>query len=244
MKNKFIFDLDDTLIYNHHLYSLAKLEFAKMAMDCLGPRAPDTQSIIGLAEEKDNALISSIGFSPNRFPSSFVAAFEEIATKMKLSNDRLNWGKKMAYQIGEKVFNPQYWPDYLISGAKDTLDFLVAQNDSLCLLTMGDEDVQKRKVDHYGVEKWFGKNIYVVPREKGKVMEELSANQDKSKIWYVGNSMKSDILPALNSGIGAVYIPFEAWKYNAHTGELPNKEELIELDSIEQIISLYPSRFS
>lgn len=243
MRNRFIFDLDDTLIYSHHYYSIAKLDFAKFVLDYLGPRVPDAKAIIDLAEKKDNVLINTLGFSPKRFPTSFVQAFEEIAKKMQVSSENLEFGKSKSYEIGSRVFNMLYRSKSLIENAPETLDFLLANHDELFLLTMGDKAVQDDKIENYGIKRWFGENIYVVPQDKGPMIQKLSSEADKSRVWYVGNSMKSDILPALDSGIGAVYIPFEAWQFIAHTGEIPVNDRLIKVDSIEEIINLYPSRF-
>lgn len=244
MRNKFIFDLDDTLIYSHHYYSIAKLDFAKFVLDSLGPRVPDAKAIIELAEKKDNTLIGTLGFSPKRFPTSFVQAFEEIAKTMHVSPGDLEFGKSKSYEIGSRVFNMLYRSKSLVDNASKTLDFLLDNRDELFLLTMGDKAVQEDKVENCGIKKWFGENIYVVPQDKGPMMQKLSSEADKSRVWYVGNSMKSDILPAINSGIGAVYVPFEAWQFLAHTGEIPVNDRLIKVDSIDEIISLYPSKFS
>ena len=72
MNKTFIFDYDDTLAWNQHDYSYAQLEFLKwIIFEKLWPKAPDLQSIINMEVDIDNKNVETMGFSMERFPTSF-----------------------------------------------------------------------------------------------------------------------------------------------------------------------------
>ena len=244
MKNRFIFDLDDTLINTQHRYSLALMKFVNFVYENLGPTAPGITEMLNLQSKIDLEAVTKKNFAMERFPTSLADTFEQLAIKMKKPQGQIVWGKKHSYRLGMEVYDADYWTDELIPGARDTLDFLSNKQDELFLITMGDETVQKRKIEHYDLSQWFGNRTYIVPKEKGPTMKTLSENLDKSKVWYVGNSMRSDIIPALSCGIGAIYIPQSTWAYDNHPNENEEHPRKLTLDSIAEIITLYPSKFS
>jgi putative hydrolase of the HAD superfamily len=243
MDKTFIFDLDDTLIWNQHYYSLAQLHFASFVMSAIGPRTPNLQEIINLEVSIDVTLTKTFGFSKDRFPSSFQLAYREIRTRLGLPEDKL--GEMIAYRFGEGAFNEEKWKkEGLVQGAKETLDFLVQNGDELLLLTKGDYDIQKRKLEVTECNRWFGNirdgRMNIVPEKSSELFEKIVGDRDKSKIWAVGNSAKSDIIPALKVGLKAVYIPQETWAYEKHSDvEFASNPRLVTFNEIIEIKERY-----
>lgn len=245
MKRNFIFDMDDTLNFNQHYYSLAQIEFAKYIFDTLGPRAPNAQVVLNLEVKNDLEGVQKLGFAKERFPTSFADTYRQISEKMNESPADREKHAQEAYAIGASVFNSKTWIKHLIPGAKDTLDFLVEQGDELHLLTTGDETVQNKKIDFYQLSNWFPqKRIHIVPHHKKERIAEISANKDRRNTWFVGNSAKSDIAPALEVGIGAIYVPQETWAYECHDLDKADKTRLVTIPQISDIISIYESRLA
>lgn len=241
MKNRFIFDLDDTLIHTAKHYNKVLDRFAQFVQKDIGVEAPSTSEILEIQAKVDLASIAYKDFAKERFPTSLAKTYQIIANRTKKSQIETIEGERKAYEIGLKVFDPNYWTRKLVAGAEDTLNFLTSQQEELFLLTMGDEEVQRKKINHFNLERWFGSKIHIVPKEKKPILENISRNSDKSKIWMVGNSMRSDIIPALECGIWGVYIPQETWAYDNHPDENKNHPRKITLPKIDKLIDVYMS---
>jgi putative hydrolase of the HAD superfamily len=66
------------------------------------------------------------------------------------------------------------------------------------------------KVDRSGLGRYF-QHTGIVKEKDAAAYETLVAEQgfDKAQSWMIGNSPKSDINPALEVGLGAVWVPHE-----------------------------------
>jgi putative hydrolase of the HAD superfamily len=76
------------------------------------------------------------------------------------------------------------------------------------LLTKGDPQEQRRKIDASGLDHHF-RSVHIV-REKHvdcylRLVEERALPAERA--WMIGNSPRSDILPARQAGLNAVFIP-------------------------------------
>ncbi len=241
MNKTFIFDYDDTLAWNQHDYSYAQLEFLRwMIFEKLWPNAPDVQYIINLEVKIDNENVETMGFSMERFPTSFQQTYKAICKEKNIDYDEEDL--KKAYEIGMLAFDEKRWEKLgLVEGAKETLDYLVEKEDELILLTKGDLKIQKKKIKATDCKKWFGKEIYIVPQKDAGVIDKIVGNRDKSKVWHVGNSIRSDVSPAFKAGIKMIYIPCETWAYEREHKGIPKDSRLITFQKIIEIKDNYNS---
>jgi putative hydrolase of the HAD superfamily len=78
----------------------------------------------------------------------------------------------------------------------------------LILFTKGEPAEQAAKVQRSGLQGFF-EFIEIVPEKDTKIYNELVNKHKivKTQGWMVGNSPRSDINPALQAGLNAVYIP-------------------------------------
>jgi len=234
MNKTFIFDLDDTLIRNTHYYSHAKLNLARFVLNRIGLRAPDCQSLINLQTSIDKEAVKEKGFSSDRFPNSCKKTYKKICETLGIEDSE---GVDIAYQIGCSVFNGDNWKkEGLLDGAEETLDFLVAQNDKLVLLTKGDVKIQRRKFEVLNLNKWF-RDWHIVERNKDEVLKTYLDCQPQ--LWHVGNSIRSDIEPSLKLGIKTIYLPCETWAYEMDHNGVPEDSLLIQFDKILKIKEKY-----
>jgi putative hydrolase of the HAD superfamily len=101
-------------------------------------------------------------------------------------------------------------PMALLPGVAETLATLATRH-RLVLLTKGDPDDQHDKIERSGLAPHFG--AIDVVREKDVVAYRDVTERhgvDPAETWMIGNSPKSDVLPALANGWGAVFIPHPA----------------------------------
>ena len=95
----------------------------------------------------------------------------------------------------------------LLPDVAETLDQLGSRH-SLFLLTKGDPDEQQRKIDASNVSHHFI-DIHIVAEKNVDTYHSVTSQHDldPARTWMIGNSPKSDILPARRAGLNAVFIP-------------------------------------
>ena len=116
----------------------------------------------------------------------------------------------MVMSFGERILSE---PIELIEGVEETLQQLVEVHD-LTLMTKGQEQEQRLKIDRSGIGGYF-RHAEVVPEKDAASYRFLaeSIGLDPERTWMIGNSPKSDINPALAAGFNAVFIPHHAtWR--------------------------------
>ena len=95
----------------------------------------------------------------------------------------------------------------VIEGVPETLEYLSSRHE-LTLFTKGHPDEQKLKLDRSGLGVYFAHTAIVKEKDSAaytKLVTERSLDPQRS--WMIGNSPKSDINPALECGLNAVFVP-------------------------------------
>ena len=109
-------------------------------------------------------------------------------------------------------------PIELIAQVEETLEYFSTRHD-LTLFTKGNPEEQKLKLDRSGVAIYFGHTAIVKEKDArsyAALIQERSFNPERA--WMIGNSPKSDINPALEVGLNAVFVP------HPHTWSLEHEE--------------------
>lgn len=130
-------------------------------------------------------------------------------------------------QIGTSLINI---PMEILPGVEDVLKELWGSGKyTLVVATKGDLLDQQRKLDRSGLAKYFH-HIEVMSNKDeaafGRLLGHLGCRSEE--FLMIGNSMKSDILPVLNIGGNAIYIPFHStWEHEKVEGDVqhPNLYE-------------------
>jgi putative hydrolase of the HAD superfamily len=109
------------------------------------------------------------------------------------------------------------------------------------LVTKGDADDQMGMVARSGLRRHLHQ-VDVVPEKDvaayGDILRRHGATPDRS--WMIGNSPKSDILPALQAGLGAVFVPHAAtWTLELADLPPPHTPRFIELDRFSALLELF-----
>src|SRR5205807_7172189 len=140
-----------------------------------------------------------MGYGSANFTKSLVETYRRLAEK-DLQDEDVQYVR----QLGEQIRSQ---PLQLLEGVRETLVYLSPRHD-LFLLTKGDSEEQKLKVEQSGIEGYF-RQVVIVPEKDvstyHRIVSELQI--DPQHTWMIGNSPRSDINPALAAGLNAVYIP-------------------------------------
>jgi len=232
MNKTFIFDLDDTLYSCEEDYSEEIFNAGLIILNDVKEHAPGAKKFCELREKIDMEQMpdKGLGYKP-RFAESLVLTYQTICKRsyIKPKNQII----KKLHQIGMSVFRVDNLAKGLIDGAKETLEFLVKNDDTLHLLTRGAEDIQNQKIDLNDARQYFT-TIKIL---ETKTALDFKALKNGKKTYSVGDSITSDVNPAIEAGIQPIHIPRETWENNF--GKISNPRKVITLKRISDIIEIY-----
>ena len=200
-----LFDGDDTLWSTEELYDEAR----SAARDIVAAAGLDGDEWEQLERTLDVANVAGLGFSPQRFPASCVQAYEQQCE---------SHGVPLQPAITSKIWDAartvfERHPPIKI-GARETLSALRARGIRLALLTKGHPEVQERRIEHSGLRQYFDLVHIVAEKSPQAILDMVTAlGGDPGNSWMVGNSVRSDVLPALKAGLHAIWIDAHVWEY-------------------------------
>ncbi|MFG2225791.1 HAD family hydrolase [Streptomyces sp. NPDC048644] len=124
----------------------------------------------------------------------------------------------------------------LITGVPETLAELSGRHEML-MLTKGEADEQRRKVAASGLTGHF-RDVHIVAEKDVATYEELKRAYQlvPETTWMIGNSPKSDILPARSAGLNAVFIPHDRTWSLEHGDIDPDDEKVLQLASFGELL--------
>ena len=195
------FDADDTLWHNERLFQLSQARFAELLAD---HAAPDHLAERLHAAERRN--LGRYGFGVKGFVLSM------IETAIEVTEARVP-----AAVIAELIAAGHELlahPIELLPHAQDTISALSGRAD-LVLITKGDLLDQERKLAQSGLGEHFSAVEIVsdkTPATYARIFAGTLARQGNAMM--VGNSLRSDVIPALAVGAWGVHVPHETtWAY-------------------------------
>jgi putative hydrolase of the HAD superfamily len=190
------FDADDTLWHNMRFYALTQGRFTALLADyadtaLLGERL--------LAAERRNLGI--YGYGIKGFTLSMIETAIEI-TDGRVPAHVL----KQVLEAGREMLSH---PIEALPFAHEVLEALAASH-TLVLITKGDLFDQERKVAASGLGDYFD-GIEIVSDKTALTYDRIFARHGDGPAHslMVGNSLKSDVVPALHAGSWGVYVPHE-----------------------------------
>ena len=202
MRYHLLIDADDTLWENNIYFEQAIHAFITF----LDHSQLSREEVRAVLDEVERLM----GYGSVNFTRSLVETYRRLAEK-----DIQDGDVQQVRRFGEQI---RTHPLQLLEGVKETLDYLSPRHD-LLLLTKGDFEEQKLKVERSGIEGFF-RQVVIVPEKDvatyHRVVSELRV--EPKHTWMVGNSPRSDINPALAAGLNAVFIP------HPHTWHLEHEE--------------------
>ncbi|MES1257490.1 MAG: HAD family hydrolase [Acidobacteriota bacterium] len=192
-----IFDADDTLWENNIYFEQAFADFC----DYLNHSSLAPEEIRGILDEIELANAKIHGYGAVNFGRNLSQCYLRLAERAVEDHD-LERVKAFALRILAQEIE-------LMEGVAETLPFL-AEKHELTICTKGDPAEQNRKIDKSGLRPLFA-HCAVVKEKSRETYEHLADVRgfDLAHTWMIGNSPKSDINPALEAGLRAVFVPHE-----------------------------------
>jgi putative hydrolase of the HAD superfamily len=201
-----IIDADDTLWENNIYFERAFDEF----VDFLAHSSLSSLEVRAVLDEIETVNNKIHGYGTANFTRNLTECYQRLAEREIASGDLAR-----IMSVTEQIV---HHPIELIAGVEETLEYLSLRHD-LTLFTKGNAEEQKLKLDRSGLAIYFGHTAIVKEKDVssyGALIQDR--RMDPRQTWMIGNSPKSDINPALEAGIGAVFVPHQ------HTWRLEHQE--------------------
>ena len=197
------FDADDTLWDNEPYFQQVGQEMCQI----LVPYA-DADTVLDSLYQTEMGNMADYGYGAVAFTLSLVE------NAVKVSQGKVK-GEEILRIIraGQRLMHLNAKP---LEGVEETLAQLKATDKyRMVLFTKGELLTQENKLHRSGLESYFDKVVIVSNKDENAFRKLcLDFGIAPSELLMVGNSLKSDIKPALDIGAYGVYIPYHTnWKH-------------------------------
>ena len=206
MQQHLIIDADDTLWENNIYFERAFDEFVQY-LDHSTLTPTEVREVL---DEIELANAKIHGYGSLNFGRNLRQCYQHLAEREVCEEDL-----RTVMSFAEQILD---CPMQVIDGVAETLEYLARRHD-LTLFTKGHPEEQKLKIDRSGLVVYFG-HTAIVKEKDVAAYRTLVAERgiDSGRAWMAGNSAKSDINPALEAGLNAIFIP------HSHTWSLEHQE--------------------
>ena len=215
-------DADDTLWHNETIFRLTQDRFRALMVDVAAPDILDAR----LAEIEGRNL-RLYGYGVKGFTLSMIETAMELTDHQppaRLITDILAAGREMLVHPVEPL------PGVEVALAELSNDF------RLVLITKGDLLHQEQKLAASGLGDHFAA-VEIVSEKNAHTYERVFARHGTGAVEAAmcGNSLKSDVLPALEAGAWAAHVPYPVtWAHELAEAPL-NHPRFADLENISEL---------
>jgi putative hydrolase of the HAD superfamily len=192
-----LIDADDTLWENNVYFERAIVDFISF----LNHRERSPAEVREILNDVERECIVTHGYGLPSFTRSLVKTFERLSVEPitpALHETIHGFARSIAEQ-----------PVRMLPRVFETLEYL-HQRHQLILVTKGNFAEQSGKVEHSAVKHFFHAIEIVAEKNAhayGKIVSQHRLTSEQT--WMIGNSPKSDINPALEAGLNAIFVPHD-----------------------------------
>lgn len=203
-------DFDDTLVDTAPRFLGARrLLFERL--EALGFEAERCRTVHHRVVDPE--MMQRFGLGPARLEHSFRETYARLCAASEVAMDEAV--ADALSEIGRGVAGTPA----LLEGALEALDRLARRLPTVLYTQAGDPEYQLRCVREAGVEALLGaERVHVAPRKTADAFQDALARfgvDDPATAWMVGNSIRSDVNPALACGARAILVEqSEPWEYD------------------------------
>jgi putative hydrolase of the HAD superfamily len=222
------FDGDDTLWHNERFFTVTQERFAELLRPYAG------EAVLEKLHATEMRNLRLFGYGIKGFTLSMVETAIEASEGDARTADIqaiLEWGKEMLQN-----------PIELLDGVQQAIETL-RERYRLMLITKGDLFDQESKIARSGLADLFSQVEIVSEKDQQTYRRILARHSIAPEEWLmVGNSVRSDILPAIEIGARAVHIPYHTTWRHEHAELTEEAESKVwTIESMAQLPALVDS---
>jgi len=224
-RHTLLIDADDTLWENNVFFEKLIEDFISLVEPC-GYTRTYIRHVLNETERKN---IRQYGYGARSFGRSLEETYIKLAEQMAK--------REILAQIHGRVIELERTPPKILDGVPETLAYLTERH-RLILFTKGEPAEQAAKVERSGLQGFF-EFIEIVPEKDPTTYGGLVHKHKivKSQGWMIGNSPRSDINPAMQIGLNAVYIPHPHTWHLEHEPVMSGSGKLVILPAFRELRS-------
>lgn len=198
-------DWDDTIAENIRYFSETEAAACKLIAEAT---QADPEKVRSRGRELDLATARRMGLVQESLSTAWLACYREFAEGAGLACD-----PETERAVRETCRRPYEVRQEVLPGAREVLAWLRSQGFEVVIWTAGEHRVQLRKIRESGLTHLINR-AHVVPDKTPDRLRAALEGRDPARCFVVGNSVHSDIRPALEVGLLAVHVPAETWAYD------------------------------
>jgi putative hydrolase of the HAD superfamily len=224
-----LIDADDTLWENNIYFERAIAAFTSY----LNHREFSPVEVRQTLNAVERETILSHGYGLNSFTQSLVACFERLSTD-PVTEEKAEQIRGFARAIQEQEIE-------LLPGVAEALKELATRH-RLILMTKGNQAEQADKLARSGLAEHFAAVEIVAEKDPPAYRAVIERHElAPHTSWMIGNSIKSDINPALAAGLHAVFLFHkDTWVLeHAELAPAPEGQQLLELDAFAKLCAIF-----
>src|SRR6185312_9791830 len=193
-----LIDADDTLWENNIYFERSIADFISF----LNHREYTPEQVRERLNEVERENIRKHGYGLDSFAHALCSTFECLSVE-PLTPELRETIHRFAHRIAEH-------PVEIIAGVSETLQHLQQRGHHLILMTKGAPAEQNSKVERSGLKDYFAA-VEVVAEKNAAAYHSVADKYglDYEVSWMIGNSPRSDVNPALEAGLNAVFVPHD-----------------------------------
>ena len=219
------FDADDTLWQNEQFFRLTEHSFAQLLAD-----HGDSHHVSARLLEAERRNLKTYGFGIKGFTLSMIETALEVTDG---TVPQATIGKILA--LGRAMAEH---PIETLPFVHETLEALAGQY-KIILITKGDLFDQERKLAQSGLGDFFDAVEIVSNKDKAVYERIFTRHADgPDQAMMIGNSLKSDVIPALESGAWGIHVPHELTWVLEHAEAPDNHPRFRTLETLETLPDL------
>jgi putative hydrolase of the HAD superfamily len=224
-----LIDADDTLWENNIYFERAIAAFISY-LDHKEHSAAEVRQTLNAVEHE---TILAHGYGLSSFTRSLLTCFERLSPA-PMTEEKTERVRSFARSIAEQEI--ELLPDVAMTVAE------LAGRHTLILMTKGNQAEQASKLDRSGLAEHFTAVEIVAEKDPATYLAVIARHGlARSASWMIGNSIKSDINPALAAGLNAIFLFHkDTWVLeHAALDAAPDGQQLLELDSFAKLCDLF-----
>ena len=219
------FDADDTLWQNETFFRMTEQRFTELLSE-----HGEHHVISAKLLEAERRNLRFYGYGVKGFTLSMIETAVEV-TRGEVSAaviaEILSFGRQMLQN-----------PVETLPGVRETLDELAGKY-RIILITKGDLFDQERKLAQSGLGDYFNA-VEIVSEKTPQTYERIFSRygDGAARAMMVGNSLKSDVVPAIAAGSWGVYVPHELTWVLEHEAEPEGNPRFRRIESLGKLPAL------
>ena len=227
VRQTLLIDADDTLWENNVYFERSIADFISF----LNHREFTREQVRERLNQVERESIKTHGYGISSFANALCKTFECLSVE-PLTEELRERIHQFAFRIAEH-------PVELIADVPHTLRHLLERNHHLILMTKGAPAEQISKVERSGLKDYFAA-VEVVAEKNASAYHAVTEKYglDIDVTWMIGNSPRSDINPALEAGLNAVFVPHDmTWVLEHEEVEEPSKpgQRLLKVERFAEL---------